>query len=51
MEFHKTARGTTFFDRQLPSIIQNLKVIGDELKRANDLKEKELQQKENEDTK
>jgi hypothetical protein len=42
-EFHETNYGRRFFDGQLPELIKNLGDVAMELKRANDLKEKELQ--------
>jgi hypothetical protein len=42
VEFFQTVYGKRFFDCQLPALIKNLAEIAQELKRANDLKEKEL---------
>lgn len=37
-QFHETIYGRRFFDSQLPQLIKQLENIGNELKRANDLK-------------
>lgn len=42
MKFSQTVIGRRFFEGQLPRLIQALEKVGDELERANDLKEKEL---------
>ncbi len=48
MEFHLSRFGRTFFEHQLPMLIKNTKSIAEELKRANDLKERELHDKQQE---
>lgn len=47
-EFFKTLMGKRFFEGQVPQVVTALKDIAKELKRANDLKEKEMQHMENE---
>ena len=42
MEFYKTRLGTTFFNLQLPALINNLSKLASELERSNNLKEQEL---------
>lgn len=42
--FDETVRGRKFFDGQLPQLIKAIEANTAELKRANDLKEKELEQ-------
>jgi len=42
-DFHRTGYGRTFFEHQLPRLIETLGTVGSELKRQNNLKEKELQ--------
>jgi len=39
-EFHETEYGRAFFDAQLPALIKAFQQIAEELKKANDLKEK-----------
>lgn len=41
-QLHETGYGRKFFDRDLPNLIKALNKIGDELERANNLKEQEL---------
>lgn len=38
-KFHETGYGKRFLEGQLPQLIKQLEIIGNELKRANDLKE------------
>ena len=40
-QFWETSRGLRFFDGTLPRLTDTLKLLADELKRANDLKEEE----------
>lgn len=42
--FDETVRGRKFFDGQLPQLIKAIEANTAELKRANDLKEKDLEQ-------
>lgn len=42
--FDETQRGRMFFDSQIPKMIKAIEANTAELKRANDLKEKELEQ-------
>ena len=42
LEFDKTVRGAKFFDGHFPNLVKELGSIANELKRANDLKEREL---------
>lgn len=46
MEFFETIMGHKFYEHSVPEIIKNLNKIAVELKRANDLKEQELKNKE-----
>ncbi|QST02288.1 hypothetical protein IMZ31_22810 (plasmid) [Pontibacillus sp. ALD_SL1] len=46
IDFHQTGYGRTFFEHQLPTLMDNTNRIAEELKRANDLKERELKLKE-----
>lgn len=46
MDFFQTGMGQKFFSRDIPTLIDSLNRVGEELKRANDLKEKELKEKE-----
>ena len=46
IRFDETVRGVKFFDRQLPDLIKAIEKNTAEMKRANDLKEKELEQTE-----
>jgi hypothetical protein len=41
-KFFETGYGRRFFDGQLPKLIENIGNVAVELKRANDLKEKEV---------
>lgn len=41
-QFFETVMGNKFFNSQLPKLINALVDVGKELKRANDLKEQEL---------
>lgn len=45
LRFDETARGRIFFESQLPKLIKSIEENTAELKRANDLKEKELASK------
>jgi Sec-independent protein translocase protein TatA len=42
VNFHQTGYGRTFFKHQLPQLTKNIGKLADEMKRSNDLKEKEL---------
>lgn len=42
LRFDETARGRIFFERQLPKLIKAIEENTKEMKRANDLKEQEL---------
>jgi Sec-independent protein translocase protein TatA len=44
-QFFQTGYGRNFFENQLPSLIKNVGRVADEMKRANDLKEQELNAK------
>jgi hypothetical protein len=44
MDFHATVMGHRFFEHQLPTLIEALEGLTSELKRHNDLKERELAQ-------
>lgn len=44
-QFHETLYGKRFLKGQLPQLLKHLETIATELKRSNDLKEKELKQK------
>lgn len=44
-QLHETILGRRFFEGQLPQFLKHLETIATELKRSNDLKEKELEQK------
>jgi hypothetical protein len=48
VEFFQTVMGNRFFEGHVPSIVKSLQAIAVELKRANDLKERELQLQETE---
>lgn len=48
MEFFETILGKRFYEGQVPKMIKALEDIATELKRANDLKEKELKFQESE---
>ena len=39
-ELHETMYGKVFFDAQFPALVKALQQIAEEIKRANDLKEK-----------
>lgn len=51
-QFHQTRMGQMFYEYHVPQIAEHLASIASELKRANDLKEQELngEQKEELDT-
>ena len=42
-QFHETGYGRKFFEAQLPQLITNIGELTKETKRANNLKEKELE--------
>lgn len=44
-EFHQTRMGQAFYEYHVPKITNQLEALTAELKRANDLKEQELNQK------
>lgn len=44
-QLHETLYGKRLLEGQIPKMLQHLENIAYELKRANDLKEKELQKK------
>ena len=46
IRFDETGRGVRLFDSQLPKLIKAIEENTAEMKRANDLKEKELEQTE-----
>lgn len=46
IQFHETIMGKRFFEGTVPSVLHALQEIAKELKRANDLKEKEMEKKE-----
>lgn len=41
MEFFRTVMGQRFFEAQLPQLIRAIEKVANELKRANDLKERD----------
>lgn len=45
MNFHESGYARALFERDVPAISKHLKMIGEELKRANDLKEEEMKEK------
>lgn len=45
-QFYQTRLGQIFFEHQVPETMKAMKDIAKELKRSNDLKERELQLKE-----
>jgi hypothetical protein len=45
IEFFQTPMGRKFYERDVPKIANTLEDIAKELKRANDLKERELRDK------
>ena len=47
-EFFQTQMGMRFIEGTMPSIMRYLGQIAEEMKRANDLKENEIQEKEGE---
>lgn len=42
MQFHESMMGAKFFNSMLPKLINSLESISVELKRSNDLKERQL---------
>lgn len=40
-QFHETILGRRFYEHHVPQLIKQMEKIAEELKRANDLKEKE----------
>jgi hypothetical protein len=44
-EFFETRMGQRFYNASIPRLIDALEDIGKELKRANDMKEKEVEEK------
>lgn len=46
-QLHETGFGRRFFERHIPSLINELKRIADALEKANELKEKEKSDDEN----
>lgn len=45
LSFDKTVRGARFYDYDFPEFIRTMKEFTQELKRANDLKEQEIERK------
>lgn len=41
-QFHQTGYGRAFFELQLPKLIASIETLSVQLKRANDLKEQEM---------